>query len=91
MTTSGHCHSKRAIRLRSALSGGLRAFGLALLVNVSGAASPETMPRPPQPMIGIDHISLAVRDLEGAADTYRHLGFAVTTYPKTRSASIRSA
>jgi catechol 2,3-dioxygenase-like lactoylglutathione lyase family enzyme len=77
MMTPSHCHSKRAIRLRTPLSRGLRAFGLALLVNVSSAASPETMPPPPQPMIGIDHISLAVRDLEGAADTYRDLGFAL--------------
>jgi hypothetical protein len=67
MMTSSHCHSKRAIRLRIALSGGLRAFGLVLPVNVSGAALPETMQPPPHPMLGIDHISPAVRNLSGAA------------------------
>jgi catechol 2,3-dioxygenase-like lactoylglutathione lyase family enzyme len=39
---------------------------------LSGDATPAT-----SPIVGIDHIPLAVKDLERAAETYRRLGFAI--------------
>ncbi len=56
--------------------------GLAVAWAATGRAAPAETVKPAWdetvvPLVGIDHIPFAVRDLEGAAATYRQLGFAI--------------
>jgi len=48
--------------------------GLILMQSASAHSTPFPAA---EPLIGIDHIPLAVNDVEAAADTYRRLGFAI--------------
>jgi hypothetical protein len=53
-------------------------IGLVLLASCAPAASPLPAPAPAPPLVqGLDHVPVAVRDLDRAADDYRALGFAL--------------
>ncbi|MDJ1481055.1 VOC family protein [Cytophagaceae bacterium YF14B1] len=50
-------------------------FSIAILLFIT--TSSHTLPAPSSLVIGIDHIPLAVRDLDQAATFYRSIGFAL--------------
>jgi catechol 2,3-dioxygenase-like lactoylglutathione lyase family enzyme len=54
-----------------------RAAAAAALAGVTGVLAASTAARPGPPRIGLDHIPVAVRDLDAASATYRALGFAL--------------